>query len=87
MLAYLIRRTLQIIGVMLGVSFICFIVFQYTGDPVLTITGTQEVTQQQIEEVRKKDKKEAKKEILPAQPKESTNEEEKIRKGVSLLFG
>lgn len=54
MLAYLIRRTLQIIGVMLGVSFICFIVFQYTGDPVLTITGTQEVTQQQIEEVRKK---------------------------------
>lgn len=41
-----------------------------------------------IEEVRKKDKKEAKKEIPPTESEESTDkEEEKIRKGVQMLFG
>lgn len=51
MLSYITRRLLQGIIVLLGVSIISFVVFQYLGDPVLSIVG-KNATQEQIEEVR-----------------------------------
>lgn len=52
MFAYIVRRLAQSIIVLLAVSFICFIIFQFTGDPVLTLAGRY-ATQKQQEEVRR----------------------------------
>ncbi|NQU14896.1 MAG: ABC transporter permease [Desulfobacteraceae bacterium] len=52
MAIYIIRRLIQGVIVLLAVSFICFGIFRYAGDPVLTLAGRY-ATLQQIEEVRK----------------------------------
>jgi len=52
MLAYIVKRVLQSVIVMLAVSFICFAIFQFAGDPVLTLAGKY-ATQEQQEKVRK----------------------------------
>ena len=52
MISYIIRRLLQGIIVLLGVSFICFVIFQFVGDPTLALAGKY-ATQEQIEQVRK----------------------------------
>lgn len=51
MATYIIRRIIQGIVVLLAVSMICFIIFRYMGDPVLTLAGKY-ATFQQIQEVR-----------------------------------
>lgn len=51
MITYITRRLLQGAIVLLAVSLICFILFRYLGDPVLTLAGRY-ATQDQIEEVR-----------------------------------
>jgi peptide/nickel transport system permease protein len=45
MLAFIIRRLLQAVGVMLTVAFIAFMLFQYVGDPVSLMLG-QDATQE-----------------------------------------
>jgi peptide/nickel transport system permease protein len=52
MLAFIIRRLLQAIIVMLAVAFIAFMLFQYVGDPVTSLLG-QDATQQQREDLRR----------------------------------
>ncbi len=52
MFTYIARRLIQGVVVLLAVSFICFIIFRYAGDPVLTLAGRY-ATQPQIEEVRR----------------------------------
>lgn len=52
MIAYIIRRFGQSLIVLIAVSFLCFIIFQFLGDPVLTLAGRY-ATQEQQEEVRK----------------------------------
>jgi ABC-type dipeptide/oligopeptide/nickel transport system permease component len=52
MFTYIVRRLIQGVVVLLAVSFICFIIFRYAGDPVLTLAGRY-ATLQEIEEVRK----------------------------------
>lgn len=39
MLAFVIRRLLQAILVMLAVAFVAFLLFQYVGDPVTQMLG------------------------------------------------
>ena len=39
MLTYITRRFLQGIVVLLAVSMICFFIFQFMGDPVITMAG------------------------------------------------
>ncbi len=51
MATYLIKRLLQGIVVLLAVSFVCFIMFRYTGDPVMMLAGKY-ATQQEREHVR-----------------------------------
>ncbi|MBS3737212.1 ABC transporter permease [Candidatus Bipolaricaulota bacterium] len=51
MVSYIIRRLLQGIIVLLGVSFISFVIFQFVGDPTLALAGKY-ATQEQIQEVR-----------------------------------
>jgi ABC-type dipeptide/oligopeptide/nickel transport system permease component len=51
MATYLIKRLLQGIVVLLAVSFVCFIIFRYTGDPVLMLAGKY-ATQEEREMVR-----------------------------------
>jgi ABC-type dipeptide/oligopeptide/nickel transport system permease component len=51
MFTYITRRLLQGIVVLLAVSFICFIIFMYSGDPVLMLAGRY-ATLQEREEVR-----------------------------------
>ena len=51
MATYLIKRLLQGIVVLLAVSFVCFIMFRYTGDPVMMLAGKY-ATQQEREMVR-----------------------------------
>ncbi len=51
MLTYVARRLIQGFVVLLAVSFICFIIFRYTGDPVVTLAGRY-ATFQEREEVR-----------------------------------
>ena len=51
MSAYIGRRILQGILVLFLVSFIAFIIFQYLGDPVMTLAGRY-ATQAQRAEVR-----------------------------------
>jgi peptide/nickel transport system permease protein len=52
MFAYITRRLIQGVVVLLAVSFICFIIFMYSGDPVLMLAGRY-ATVQEREEVRK----------------------------------
>ncbi len=51
--AYLVRRLAQGILVLLAVSFICFVIFQYMGDPAWALAGRY-ATPKQLELVRKK---------------------------------
>jgi ABC-type dipeptide/oligopeptide/nickel transport system permease component len=51
MATYLFKRLLQGIVVLLAVSFVCFIMFRYTGDPVMMLAGKY-ATQQEREMVR-----------------------------------
>ncbi len=51
MATYIVRRLIQGIMVLLAVSFICFLLFRYTGDPVLMLAGKY-ATQQEREQVR-----------------------------------
>ena len=46
MLAYLIRRLLQSIAVMLTVALVSFVLFQYVGDPVTFILGQDTTTEE-----------------------------------------
>jgi peptide/nickel transport system permease protein len=52
MLAFVLRRLLQAIVVMLTVAFLAFMLFQYVGDPVTSLLG-QDATQEQREELRR----------------------------------
>lgn len=49
MLTYISRRFLQSFLVLIGVTIICFIMFQYMGDPVLALAG-MDATNEQLEE-------------------------------------
>ena len=51
MTTYILRRVIQGLLVMLGVTFICFVIFRFTGDPSVIIAG-QDATPAQVEEVR-----------------------------------
>lgn len=51
MLAFILRRLLQAVLVMVTVAFIAFMLFQFVGDPVSQILG-QDATAEQIAEVR-----------------------------------
>jgi peptide/nickel transport system permease protein len=52
MLAFVLRRLLQAVIVMLTVAFIAFMLFQYVGDPVTNILG-QDATQEQRDQLRR----------------------------------
>ena len=52
MLTYITRRFLQGIVVLLAVSMICFFIFQFMGDPVITMAGRYATFQEQ-DEVRR----------------------------------
>jgi len=52
MLAFVVRRIVQAAMVMLAVAFIAFALFQYVGDPVLSMLG-QDATPQQRAELRR----------------------------------
>ena len=52
MLAFVVRRILQATAVMLVVAFIAFSLFQYVGDPVLSMLG-QDATPEQRAELRR----------------------------------
>jgi len=49
---YIARRLIQGVGVLLAVSFICFIIFRFSGDPVVMLAGRY-ATLQEREMVRK----------------------------------
>src|SRR5665213_2671306 len=51
MLAFILRRILQALIVMLVVAFIAFMLFQYVGDPVTNILG-QDATPEQRQQLR-----------------------------------
>ena len=51
MFAFILRRLLQAIVVMVSVAFIAFLLFQYVGDPVVFLLG-QDATPEQIRELR-----------------------------------
>jgi peptide/nickel transport system permease protein len=51
MLAFILRRLIQAVIVMVTVAFISFLLFQYVGDPVLFMLG-QDATKEQITELR-----------------------------------
>ena len=51
MLAFILRRLLQAVIVMLTVAFIAFMLFQYVGDPVTSLLG-QDATQEQRDQLR-----------------------------------
>ena len=52
MLAFVLRRLLQAVVVMLTVAFLAFMLFQHVGDPVTSLLG-QDATQEQREQLRK----------------------------------
>ena len=52
MLAFILRRLMQAVIVMLTVAFIAFMLFQFVGDPVTNLLG-QDATQEQREQLRK----------------------------------
>lgn len=51
MLAFILRRVIQAVIVMVTVAFISFMLFQYVGDPVVFLLG-QDATPDQIRELR-----------------------------------
>ncbi len=51
MFAFILRRLIQAVGVMLTVALLAFILFQYVGDPVMIMLG-QEGTQAEREQLR-----------------------------------
>ncbi|WDP92161.1 MAG: ABC transporter permease [Desulfobacter sp.] len=51
MARYIFQRLVQGVVVLLAVSFICFLIFRFTGDPVLMLAGKY-ATQQEREQVR-----------------------------------
>ncbi len=51
MLAFILRRLIQALVVMLTVAFIAFMLFQYVGDPVTNLLG-QDATPQQRQQLR-----------------------------------
>src|SRR4026209_256376 len=51
MFAFILRRMLQAVVVMVVVAFIAFLLFQYVGDPVVFLLG-QDAKPQQIRELR-----------------------------------
>ncbi len=51
MLAFILRRLMQAVLVMLTVAFIAFMLFQYVGDPVVNLLG-QDATPQQRQQLR-----------------------------------
>ena len=51
MLAFVLRRLVQAVLVMLTVAFIAFMLFQYVGDPVTNILG-QDATPEQRQQLR-----------------------------------
>jgi len=51
MFAFILRRFLQAVVVMVSVAFIAFLLFQYVGDPVVFLLG-QDATPEQIRELR-----------------------------------
>src|SRR5688572_7664109 len=52
MLAFILRRLIQAMIVMVTVAFIAFTLFQYVGDPVTNLLG-QDATPQQREALRR----------------------------------
>jgi peptide/nickel transport system permease protein len=52
MLAFILRRLAQALVVMLAVTFIAFMLFQFVGDPVTSLLG-QDATQEQREQLRR----------------------------------
>jgi peptide/nickel transport system permease protein len=52
MLAFILRRLLQAVLVMLTVAFVAFLLFQYVGDPVTQMLG-QDATQEDRERLRR----------------------------------
>ncbi|MCP4402049.1 MAG: ABC transporter permease, partial [bacterium] len=52
MFTYIFRRLIQGAIVLLAVSLLCFLIFRYMGDPVLTLAGRY-ATQQEQAQVRK----------------------------------
>jgi len=51
MLAFILRRLIQAVIVMITVAFISFMLFQYVGDPVVSLLG-QDATPDQIRDMR-----------------------------------
>ncbi len=51
MLAFILRRLIQAVIVMVTVAFISFMLFQYVGDPVVSLLG-QDATPEQIRDMR-----------------------------------
>ncbi|MBN9410260.1 MAG: ABC transporter permease [Burkholderiales bacterium] len=51
MLAFILRRLIQAVVVMVSVAFIAFLLFQYVGDPVVGLLG-QDATPEQVRELR-----------------------------------
>src|SRR3954469_22824239 len=51
MLAFILRRLLQAVIVMIAVAFIAFLLFQYVGDPVVFLLG-QDARPEQIAQLR-----------------------------------
>ena len=51
MLAFILRRLLQAVVVMVAVAFIAFLLFQYVGDPVVFLLG-QDARPDQIRQLR-----------------------------------
>src|SRR6187402_2988459 len=51
MFAFILRRLIQAVVVMVCVAFIAFLLFQYVGDPVVFLLG-QDASPQQIRELR-----------------------------------
>ena len=51
MLAFIVSRLLQSLAVMLAVSFLCFVLFNFVGDPVNNMVG-QEATPAERAEMR-----------------------------------
>ncbi|MBI5276422.1 MAG: ABC transporter permease [Burkholderiales bacterium] len=52
MLAFILRRLIQAVIVMVSVAFIAFLLFQYVGDPVVFLLG-QDATPAQVAELRR----------------------------------
>ena len=51
MFAFILRRLIQAVFVMVTVAFIAFMLFQFVGDPVLFMLG-QDATADQVRELR-----------------------------------